>query len=90
MPTAPTITYISRQGYGRSLRPADHDALVEALEKLVERKGWILETPQMEKLSYDEQLALAARTDVLLGVHGSQSGPISSFLFSLAVPRSPC
>ena len=72
-PTVPTITYISRQGHGRSLLDEDHDALVAALESLVKRKGWILETPKMQFMTKDEQFALAARTTVMLGVHGSQS-----------------
>jgi hypothetical protein len=69
--TAPTITYISRQGGGRALRDADHVALVQELEALVARKGWILEVPQMQRMTKDEQFALAMRTTVMLGVHGN-------------------
>lgn len=71
-PTRPVITYISRQGHGRSLKDSDHIKLVKALEALAARKDYILEIPTMEDLSKDEQFALAGRTTVMLGVHGSE------------------
>lgn len=69
---APVVTYISRQLGGRKLRNSDHERLVAALEEAAKRHGWILEIPSMEYMPKDAQLALAARTTVLLGVHGSE------------------
>lgn len=69
----PVVTYISRQKTHRALVPEDHEDLVAALEESAERNGYILEIPVMEAMSKDEQFALAARTTVMLGVHGSES-----------------
>lgn len=62
----PVITYISRQGRGRSLVQEDHDGLVEALKGLETRYGWEVNIAIMEKYSKLEQLRLAARTTVRL------------------------
>ncbi|KAI6040256.1 hypothetical protein EDC04DRAFT_2997519 [Pisolithus marmoratus] len=72
-----TITYISRQGRRRSLIPEDHDRLVTELEALVARKNdakgkeWVLNVVKAETLTKDEQVRLASKTNVLLGVHGN-------------------
>ena len=58
------ITYISRQGVRRHLVPDDHEGLVRALTELSERRGWVLNVVAMERLTKEEQLALAARTTV--------------------------
>ncbi|KAG8694070.1 hypothetical protein FRC11_002444, partial [Ceratobasidium sp. 423] len=68
------ITYISRQ-------TARHDGLVAALKELVERKNalppspenrpWDLEIVEAEHISREEQVRIAARTTVMLGVHGN-------------------
>ncbi|KAJ7212041.1 hypothetical protein GGX14DRAFT_621446 [Mycena pura] len=74
MPSQIVITYISRQSAGkRKLTPESHSGLVKALEELVDRKGagWELNIIEAEKLSKDEQIKIAARTTVLLGVHGN-------------------
>ncbi|KAF8202666.1 hypothetical protein K438DRAFT_1757988 [Mycena galopus ATCC 62051] len=74
MPAKIVITYISRQSAGqRKLTPESHTGLVQALEELVARKGnkWELIVVEAEKLSKDEQLQIAARTTILLGVHGN-------------------
>lgn len=39
---------------------------------MAQRNGWVLEVPTMEKMSKDEQFKLAARTTVMVGVHGSK------------------
>ncbi|KAH7915202.1 hypothetical protein BJ138DRAFT_174726 [Hygrophoropsis aurantiaca] len=81
------ITYISRQAVRRRLIPEDHDVLVQALNDLVERKNaetkearaagaiaakdWELYVPQAETMTKDEQVRMAARTTILLGVHGN-------------------
>ena len=58
------VTYISRQGVKRHLVPDDHAGLVRALTDLCERRGWVLNVVAMERISKEEQLALAARTTV--------------------------
>ncbi|KAB5591852.1 hypothetical protein CTheo_4717 [Ceratobasidium theobromae] len=78
------ITYISRQTAGRrKLIQADHEALVQALKDLVQRKNaeartgspasrqWELEIVEAEHISREEQIRIAARTTVMLGVHGN-------------------
>lgn len=78
------ITYISRQTAGRrKLIQSDHEALVQALKDLVQRKNaeartgspasrqWELEIVEAEHISREEQIRIAARTTVMLGVHGN-------------------
>lgn len=60
------ITYISRQGWRRRLIEEDHIELVNQLTDLCARKKWELNVVKPERLSQDEQLALAARTTVCL------------------------
>jgi len=66
------ITYISRQAWGRRmLREEDHDRLVSGLNGLHEKYGWEVNIVTMENLNRDQQIALAARTTILIGVHGN-------------------
>ncbi|KAH9176539.1 hypothetical protein EDB89DRAFT_1845835 [Lactarius sanguifluus] len=65
------VTYITRQGVRRHLINEDHEGLVRALEEMCERRGWELNVVHMERLSKEEQLAVAARTTFLIGVHGN-------------------
>lgn len=66
------ITYISRQDWGRRmLRQADHLKLVEELYKLHDLYGYEVNVVSMDKLSRLEQMELAARTTIMLGVHGN-------------------
>ncbi|KAF8671765.1 hypothetical protein RHS04_08050 [Rhizoctonia solani] len=76
------ITYISRQtARHRKLIKEDHDGLVTALKELVARKNalppspqnrrWRLEIVEAEHISREEQVRIAARTTVMLGVHGN-------------------
>ncbi|KAF8315003.1 hypothetical protein DL93DRAFT_2057788 [Clavulina sp. PMI_390] len=66
------ITYVSRQDWGRrTLLPADHDNLVKALRSLERRHGYEVNIVSMDKLTLQEQLNLALRTTVMLGVHGN-------------------
>ena len=60
------ITYISRQGVRRHLVPDDHAGLVRALTELCDRRNWRLNVVAMERLTKEEQLALAAETTVSL------------------------
>ncbi|KDQ21385.1 hypothetical protein BOTBODRAFT_150195 [Botryobasidium botryosum FD-172 SS1] len=65
------VTYISRQGWRRRLIEENHTELVKELTDLCARKGWELNVIKPEELSQDQQLALAARTTIMLGVHGN-------------------
>ena len=58
------VTYITRQGVKRHLVEEDHEGLVSALTKLCDRRGWELNVVPMERLTKEEQLAVAARTTV--------------------------
>ncbi|KAJ7065577.1 hypothetical protein C8F01DRAFT_749559 [Mycena amicta] len=73
-PSKIVITYLSRQSTPRRrLTPESHISLVASLKELVARKGatWELNIVEAEKLSKDEQLQHAARTTIMLGVHGN-------------------
>lgn len=74
MPEKIVITYISRQGVSRrKLLEDDHVALVAALQDLVARKGslWELHVLHAERMTKDEQIQAAAKTTIMLGVHGN-------------------
>ncbi|KAG8871795.1 hypothetical protein FRB97_008280 [Tulasnella sp. 331] len=65
------ITYVSRQGWGRRmLKEEDHERLVAGLRGLGQKYGWEVNVVKMEDLKRQEQIALAARTTILMGVHG--------------------
>ncbi|KAK7021197.1 hypothetical protein R3P38DRAFT_3318138 [Favolaschia claudopus] len=66
------ITYISRQEWGRRmLIQQDHDKLVRELRKLERVYGWEVNVVMAEKMTRLEQLRLAARTTIMMGVHGN-------------------
>ncbi|KAJ9116172.1 hypothetical protein QFC20_000852 [Naganishia adeliensis] len=67
----PLVTYISRQSSRRRLTPESHADLVNALEKHSKAKGWELQIVEAEHMTKEEQLNLAARTTIMLGVHGN-------------------
>jgi len=68
----PVITYISRQDWGRRmLIPEDHDKLVQELDVLRDTYGYEVNIVSMDKLSRMEQLHLAGRTTIMMGVHGN-------------------
>ncbi|KAG8967071.1 hypothetical protein FRC05_002285 [Tulasnella sp. 425] len=71
--SSPVITYVTRQQWGkRMLRDSDHTALVDKLHQLKRtNKDWEVNVVQLETLSKEEQIRLAARTTVLMGVHGA-------------------
>ncbi|KAJ8516777.1 hypothetical protein ONZ45_g5928 [Pleurotus djamor] len=82
----PVITYISRQTWGRRmLIPADHDKLVKELYKLRDQYGYEVNVVSMEKLSRSEQITLAARTTIMMGVHGNG---LTSLVWMNPTPRS--
>lgn len=76
LPTQNVITYINRQGVRRHLIPEHHDALVLALEQMVKRKraegkDWVLNIVQPELLTKEDQLQVASKSTIMLGVHGN-------------------
>lgn len=74
----PVITYISRQkARTRALADKDHTELVLRLVALVKERDWELRIPEMEKMSLEEQVLLASRSEILIGIHGSRSPPHS-------------
>ncbi|KJA14321.1 hypothetical protein HYPSUDRAFT_150577 [Hypholoma sublateritium FD-334 SS-4] len=84
--STPVITYISRQEWGRRmLRPQDHARLVDALERLRDEHGYEVNIVTAEKMSRVEQIRLAARTTIMMGVHGNG---LTSLLWMKPTPRS--
>ncbi|KAF8273430.1 hypothetical protein EI94DRAFT_1715877 [Lactarius quietus] len=82
----PVITYISRQEWGRRmLIQQDHDKLVEELYKLRDQYGYEVNVVSMDKLSRVEQLRLAGRTTIMMGVHGNG---LTALLWMKPTPRS--
>lgn len=63
----PVVTYISRQSSRRRLTPASHADLVKALEERSKKLDFELVIIEAEKLSKEEQIAIAARTTVSSG-----------------------
>ncbi|KAJ7729707.1 hypothetical protein DFH07DRAFT_849928 [Mycena maculata] len=73
-PKKVVISYISRQTTSRRrLTDESHAGLVAALTQLVQSKGdsWELNVLETDKMTKEEQLQVAGRTDILLGVHGN-------------------
>lgn len=60
----PVITYISRQSSRRRLTAAAHADLVKALEERAKKLDFELVIIEAEKLTKEEQIAIAARTTV--------------------------
>ncbi|KAJ6614757.1 hypothetical protein B0H10DRAFT_2043945 [Mycena sp. CBHHK59/15] len=67
----PLVTYISRQGGGRRLEAQDHEALVAALDGLAAEGICDFRLAAMERMPLREQIELAARSTILVGVHGN-------------------
>ncbi|KAF9513775.1 hypothetical protein BS47DRAFT_1392986 [Hydnum rufescens UP504] len=66
------VTYISRQrSTRRKLHSGDHLALIKALETLHRGYNYEVNVVNMEELSKKDQLSLAARTTVMIGLHGN-------------------
>ncbi|EKM56858.1 uncharacterized protein PHACADRAFT_254213 [Phanerochaete carnosa HHB-10118-sp] len=82
----PVITYISRQGWGRRMLIQEHhERLVEELYKLRDFHGYEVNVVSMDKLSRAEQMVLAGRTTIMMGVHGNG---LTSLLWMRPTPRS--
>ncbi|KAG6886739.1 hypothetical protein C0992_002589 [Termitomyces sp. T32_za158] len=82
----PVITYISRQEWGRRmLIKEDHEKLVEELYKLRDQYGFEINVVAAEKMSRLEQFELAARTTIMMGVHGNG---LTSLIWMKPTPRT--
>ncbi|KAJ6584675.1 hypothetical protein B0H19DRAFT_1249621 [Mycena capillaripes] len=82
----PVITYISRQAWGRRmLVKADHEGLVRALRRIEREYGFEVNIVVPERMTRLEQLQLAARTTILMGVHGNG---LTSLLWMMPNSRS--
>jgi hypothetical protein len=62
----PVITYISRQGSRRRLANESHEDLIRHLEERRDKLGYELNVVEAERLSREEQIALAGKTTVSL------------------------
>ncbi|KIM42075.1 hypothetical protein M413DRAFT_71332 [Hebeloma cylindrosporum] len=80
MPERIVISYISRQGArNRKLIPRDHEALVKSMKELRKRRQldgqippeWEFNELLAERMTKDDQVKAAARTTIMLGVHGN-------------------
>ncbi|KAF8338671.1 hypothetical protein F5887DRAFT_982351 [Amanita rubescens] len=79
----PLVTYVSRQGGGRRLGQEYHDSLVSSLREL-ENEGVIrFHVARMELMTIHEQIELAAKTTIMIGVHGN------GLTHQLWMPSSP-
>ncbi|KZV95099.1 hypothetical protein EXIGLDRAFT_610959 [Exidia glandulosa HHB12029] len=68
----PVISYISRQAGGRRmLIEKDHEGLVAAVQKMADQRGWEFNVVNAQHMTQEEQILMAARTTVMLGVHGN-------------------
>ncbi|KIM64039.1 hypothetical protein SCLCIDRAFT_116178 [Scleroderma citrinum Foug A] len=84
--TPPVITYVSRQtARGRMLMTEHHNRLIEELYELRDKYAYEVNVVSMEKLSREEQIGLAARTTIMMGVHGNG---LTSLLWMKRSPRT--
>ncbi|GJJ08534.1 hypothetical protein Clacol_002752 [Clathrus columnatus] len=66
------ITYVSRQEWGRRmLLPEDHERLVKELYKLRDQYKYEVNIVSMDQMTRKEQVKLASRTTIMIGVHGN-------------------
>lgn len=82
----PVITYVSRQtSRGRMLITEHHDRLIKELYELRDKYAYEVNVVNMEKLSREAQIRLAARTTIMMGVHGNG---LTSLLWMKLSPRT--
>ncbi|KAF9018513.1 hypothetical protein BDZ89DRAFT_1073852 [Hymenopellis radicata] len=71
LPEKVVITYVSRQATSSRRFTHEHHAVVlQALEGLARRKGWEFNELRAD-MSREKQIQVAARTTVLVGIHGN-------------------
>ncbi|KAJ6584674.1 hypothetical protein B0H19DRAFT_1206422 [Mycena capillaripes] len=82
----PVITYISRQPWGRrTLIEADHEQLVKELYRLGDEHDWEVNVVLMEEVSRAEQIRIAVRTTIMMGVHGNG---LTNLIWMRPTPRT--
>ncbi|KAG8948593.1 hypothetical protein FRC04_009495 [Tulasnella sp. 424] len=64
------ITYIVTQGRGLTLEYESHQKLSDELRDLERDYDWEVNIVLPDKMSLDEQLSLAARSTIIIGIHG--------------------
>lgn len=67
------------------LKSDDHDRLVKGLKSLKHKYGWEINVVELENMTRDEQIALVARTTILMGVHGNG---LTSLLWMTPAPET--
>ncbi|KAG6856928.1 hypothetical protein H0H87_012179 [Tephrocybe sp. NHM501043] len=68
----PLVTYVSRQSAGtRRLQTKDHEALLSVFADLEAQGVCEFREARMEEMSLKEQVELAARSTIIIGVHGN-------------------
>ncbi|KAF7378140.1 EGF domain-specific O-linked N-acetylglucosamine transferase [Mycena sanguinolenta] len=60
------------EGFDRRLSAEDHDGLIEALRELHAEGICDVRVVTLERMTLREQIHVAARTSILIGVHGSE------------------
>ncbi|KAG8890646.1 hypothetical protein FRB98_006149 [Tulasnella sp. 332] len=65
------ISYIVRVSFYRMLTQAAHLALIDALTQLCASKGWEFNAVHAERMTREEQIQMAAKSTIILGIHGN-------------------
>ncbi|KAE9403549.1 hypothetical protein BT96DRAFT_990210 [Gymnopus androsaceus JB14] len=80
----PIVTYVSRQtAKQRRLMPKDHQDLVRGLLQLEKEGLCQVLIPEMERMPIKEQVEIASRSTIMVGVHGN------GLTHQLWMPSSP-
>ncbi|KXN82749.1 hypothetical protein AN958_02188 [Leucoagaricus sp. SymC.cos] len=67
----PVVTYINRQGTNRRLTDESHQSLVDALRELEKEGVCEVQIVRFENVPLKEQVRLAARSSIMVAVHGN-------------------
>ncbi|KAF7357668.1 hypothetical protein MSAN_01363400 [Mycena sanguinolenta] len=85
-PPHPSSRTSPRQAWGRRiLLQEDHEKLVQELYRLRDEHGWEVNVVLMEKISRAEQIQLAVRTTIMMGVHGNG---LTNLIWMRPTPRT--
>ncbi|KJA21540.1 hypothetical protein HYPSUDRAFT_1088140 [Hypholoma sublateritium FD-334 SS-4] len=80
---APIVTYISRHSGVKKINRESQEGLVKALTELEQEGVCELHVVAMEKTTFSEQLAIIAKTTIMIGIHGT------GMTHQLWMPSSP-
>ncbi|KAG9035592.1 hypothetical protein FRB95_010998 [Tulasnella sp. JGI-2019a] len=69
--TPVVVSYIVRISHYRMLTPESHRSLIESLNQLCSSKGWEFNVVHAERMTREEQVQMAAKSTIILGVHGN-------------------